>query len=126
VDCSTAQAIYPNVNKIYWSEQLLPCGDILYDLAPCGVYPATLVAFGAVGAYPAFSPLPVLFYKPSAVFFLWHFPSACQPERKLAAFVLQSALLCGVRTFLISMWKRDCPFSPIDSFYMGNLRKNYE
>lgn len=37
------------------------CGRVtllLFCLAPCGVCPATSVAFGAVGSYPTFSPLP--------------------------------------------------------------------
>ena len=45
----------------------------LFDLAPDGVFRAAVLARGAVGSYPTFSPLPRL---PGAVCFLWHCPSA--------------------------------------------------
>ena len=49
---------------------------ILFGLATGGVYTASFVTKAAVGSYPAFSPLPVIPEKPSAVCFLLHFPSA--------------------------------------------------
>src|SRR5579863_8736837 len=45
----------------------------LFGLAPCGVYPASVVTAGAVRSYRTFSPLP---WFPGAVCFLWHWPSA--------------------------------------------------
>jgi hypothetical protein len=68
----------------------------LFGLAPCGVWPATDVATGAVRSYRTFSPLPTIAPKARrwAVCFLCHFPSGC-PDR-----VLPGALPCGVRTFL--------------------------
>ena len=38
-----------------WSGQLR---GLLFGLAPDGVFPASSIALGAVGSYPAFSPLP--------------------------------------------------------------------
>src|SRR5512135_3803220 len=78
----------------------LPAGDAsnviasLFGLAPDGVYPATDVATSAVSSYLAISTLPVLLAQPSAVYFLWHFPSphGVRP--------LTGILLCGARTFL--------------------------
>ena len=73
----------------------------LFDLAPDGVYPATDVATSAVSSYLAISTLPVPSRPladssagPSAVYFLWHFPSphGVRP--------LTGILLCGARTFL--------------------------
>ena len=49
---------------------------LLFDLAPDGVCLAAFIAEGAVGSYPAISPLPsetLRFQR--AVCFLWHFPS---------------------------------------------------
>jgi hypothetical protein len=46
----------------------------LFGLAPDGVFHASWLAPGAVGSYPAFSPLPA--FAGPAVCFLWHFPSA--------------------------------------------------
>jgi hypothetical protein len=45
----------------------------LFGLAPCGVYPASAIAAGAVRSYRTFSPLPR--DQPEAVSFLWHWPS---------------------------------------------------
>jgi hypothetical protein len=48
----------------------------LFDLAPDGVCLAAFIAEGAVGSYPAISPLPLEALRPQkAVYFLWHFPS---------------------------------------------------
>ena len=66
----------------------------LFDLAPDGVYPAADVATSAVSSYLAISTLPVLLAQPSAVYFLWHFPS---PHGVRS---LTGILLCGARTFL--------------------------
>jgi hypothetical protein len=46
----------------------------LFGLAPCGVYPATVLTDGAVRSYRTFSPLPQA-VKPTAVSSLWHWPS---------------------------------------------------
>ena len=46
----------------------------LFGLAPDGVYPAAPVARDAVSSYLAISPLPDPLARPSAVYFLWHFP----------------------------------------------------
>ena len=46
----------------------------LFDLAPCGVYPASAVTAGAVRSYRTFSPLPAPL-RTQAVFSLWHWPS---------------------------------------------------
>ena len=91
----------------------------LFGLAPDGVYPATDVAISAVSSYLAISTLPdpfqtdswlapLLYLKdfaalasgevrPSAVYFLWHFPSphGVRP--------LTGILLCGARTFLYTL-----------------------
>jgi len=66
----------------------------LFGLAPDGVYPATDVATSAVSSYLAISTLPDLLAQPSAVYFLWHFPSphGVRP--------LTGILLYGARTFL--------------------------
>ncbi|GEM_PF-25987 len=66
----------------------------LFGLAPDGVYPAASVATGAVSSYLAISTLPDLLAQPSAVYFLWHFPSphGVRP--------LTGIPLCGARTFL--------------------------
>jgi len=47
----------------------------LFGLAPCGVYPASVVTAGAVRSYRTFSPL-LPERVPGAVCFLWHWPSA--------------------------------------------------
>jgi len=49
----------------------------LFGLAPDGVYRAALLARGAVGSYPTFSPLP---RRTGAVCFLWHCPSTVPSE----------------------------------------------
>jgi hypothetical protein len=51
----------------------------LFGLAPCGVFPATTIASGAVRSYRTFSPLPRL---RKAVYFLWHFPSPAFERRR--------------------------------------------
>ena len=66
----------------------------LFDLAPDGVYPAADVATSAVSSYLAISTLPDPLARPSAVYFLWHFPS---PHGVRS---LTGILLCGARTFL--------------------------
>jgi hypothetical protein len=52
------------------SGQLL---GFLFGLAPDGVFRASAIALGAVGFYPAFSPLPLASQRRSK--FLWHCPS---------------------------------------------------
>lgn len=64
----------------------------LFGLAPNGVFHANFVTKIAVSFYLAFSPLPV--HKPSAVYFLRHFPSPHSVRQ------LTGVLLCGARTFL--------------------------
>ena len=68
----------------------------IFGLAPDGVYPATDVATSAVSSYLAISTLPDQLSLPSAVYFLWHFPSphGVRP--------LTGILLYGARTFLCS------------------------
>ena len=66
----------------------------LFGLAPGGVCPATPVARGAVRSYRTISTLPDPVARPSAVYFLWHFPSA------RAAQALPGTLPYGARTFL--------------------------
>ena len=56
----------------------------------------------AVGSYPTVSPLPRTLAGRSAVCFLLHFPSAH------AAQALPGTLLCGARTFLGALLRRDC------------------
>jgi len=88
----------------------------LFGLAPCGVYPASVVTAGAVRSYRTFSPLPRRESWPDgrtlpevsgrppergvaeAVCFLWHWPSTSLC--KLASRTLSGTLPCGVRTFL--------------------------
>jgi len=58
-----------------WSGQLR---GPLFGLAPDGVFRTSALALGAVGSYPAFSPLPSgpeLLQRQKAVYFLWHYPS---------------------------------------------------
>jgi hypothetical protein len=69
----------------------------LFGLAPDGVYPAADVATSAVSSYLAISTLPDPLAQPSAVYFLWHFPSP-HGVRQLAGI-----LLCGARTFLYTL-----------------------
>ena len=68
----------------------------LFGLAPGGVYHATPVSDGPVRSYRTLSPLPVPPKGPSAVCFLWHFPSPAETDAR----ALPGALLCGARTFL--------------------------
>ncbi len=65
----------------------------------------------AVGSYPAVSPLPRTLAGRSAVYFLLHFPSAH------AAQALPGTLLCGARTFLVALLRRDC----LDRLRRGGL-----
>ena len=44
----------------------------LFGLAPCGVYPASVVTAEAVRSYRTFSPLPCASCETWAVFSLWH------------------------------------------------------
>jgi len=84
----------------------------IFDLAPCGVYPAFSVTRKAVRSYRTFSPLLMrralrivrsaltldsrrMTLDASAVYFLWHFPW----DR--SRFPLGTTLPCGVRTFLV-------------------------
>ena len=69
----------------------------LFDLAPNGVYPATDVATSAVSSYLAISTLPDPLARPSAVYFLWHFP---WPHGLRS---LTGILLYGARTFLSAL-----------------------
>ncbi len=67
----------------------------LCGLAPDGVCLAVRVTAGAVGSYPAVSPLPSSREKrATAVFFLWHSP------RRFRHRALPGIVLCGARTFL--------------------------
>ncbi len=70
--------------------------SLLFGLSPDGVYPAIPVTRDAVSSYLAFSPLSRRF---GTVYFLWHFPSSHED------WVLPSVLPCGVRTFLIRLWR---------------------
>jgi len=75
----------------------------LFDLAPDGVYPAADVTISAVSSCLAISTLPDPLARPSAVYFLWHFPSphGVRP--------LTGILLYGARTFLSAHKARsDC------------------
>ena len=65
----------------------------------------------AVGSYPTVSPLPRTLAGRSAVYFLLHFPSAH------AAQALPGTLLCGARTFLGALLRRDC----LDRLRRGGL-----
>jgi len=69
----------------------------LFGLAPDGVYPATPVAGCAVSSYLAISTLPDPLARPSAVYFLWHFP---WPHGLRS---LTGILLYGARTFLSAL-----------------------
>ena len=66
----------------------------LFGLAPGGVCRATSVTSGPVRSYRTLSPLPVPLARPSAVCFLWHFPSSRDAR------ALPGTLPCGARTFL--------------------------
>jgi hypothetical protein len=72
------------------------CIARLFEVASGGVWRATRVATRAVRSYRTISTLPVraLSHAPSAVCFLFHFPSA------RAAWTLSSTLPYEVRTFL--------------------------
>ena len=80
----------------------------LFGLASGGVCRAVPVARSAVRSYRTVSPLPPSCFAKakkdrSAVCFLLHFPSAH------AAQALPGTLLCGARTFLGALLRRDCP-----------------
>lgn len=70
----------------------------------------------AVGSYPTVSPLPRTLAGRSAVCFLLHFPSAH------AAQALPGTLLCGARTFLGALLRRDC----LDRLRRGHCRMDGE
>jgi hypothetical protein len=57
----------------------------LFGLAPSGVCRATSVASGPVRSYRTLSPLPVPLSRPSAVCFLWHFPSSSRTPGRYPA-----------------------------------------
>ncbi len=65
----------------------------LLGFAPDGACHANIVTNTAVGSYPTVSPLPVFPEKPSAVYFLLHFPS-------ITCLVSRGALPYVARTFL--------------------------
>ena len=91
----------------------------LFDLAPDGVCPAADVATSAVSSCLAISTLPDPLARPSAVYFLWHFPS---PHGVRS---LTGILLCGARTFLSAHEARsDCLASFDIEFNTGILRKS--
>jgi len=91
----------------------------LFDLAPDGVYPAADVATSAVSSYLAISTLPDPLARPSAVYFLWHFPS---PHGVRS---LTGILLCGARTFLPALNMRsDCLASFGTESITGMLSKS--
>jgi hypothetical protein len=90
----------------------------LFDLAPTGVYHAAPVAGSAVGSYPTRSPLPVPgdVPGPSAVCFLWHFPSRARLLARAQA--LPGSLPFGARTFLDAREvRRDRPTGGIQYEY---------
>ena len=70
-----------------------PLRGPLFGLAPDGVFRASALTLGAVGSYPAFSPLPAVLAKRRRFKFLWHcplagltaLPPACIPSCVLAS-----------------------------------------
>jgi hypothetical protein len=82
----------------------------LFGLAPCGVYPALIIADQAVRSYRTFSPLPdirprdseslALLNRCRAVCFLWHWPS-CSLEAASPDVIRHTAL-----------WSSDFPLPP--------------
>ncbi len=86
----------------------------LFGLAPDGVCPATDVATSAVSSYLAISTLPEPLTRPSAGYFLWHFPSPHGVR------LLAGILLCGARTFLYALKAHsDCLASFRSDFSMA-------
>jgi hypothetical protein len=99
--CRRPRAAYPGLWSLgFPSSAGRAAPRPLFGLAPGGVYRATTVASRAVRPYRTFSPLPVPgeadrpLPRPSAVYFLLHFPS---PRDARA---LPGTLPCGARTFL--------------------------
>lgn len=84
--------LLPTTSSILPDRQTGRLIAILFGLAADGVYRARTVTSSAVSSYLPVSPLPVP--KPSAVYSLWHFPSAH------AAWPLASILPSAARTFL--------------------------
>lgn len=80
----------------------------LFGLAPGGVCHAGAVAGAPVRSYRTLSALPVPVTGPSAVFFLWHFPSA-NVQRHPPGGRYPPPLLRGARTFLERIRARGCP-----------------
>ena len=76
----------------------------LFGLAPCGVFPATAIAGGAVRSYRTFSPLP----RRAAGRYVF---CGTFRQRRLnaAARTLSGTPLCGVRTFLCLPAQPDLP-----------------
>ena len=77
----------------------------LFGLAPDGVFRASAITLGAVGSYPAFSPLPGPPRRSGRFKFLRHFPSkgiSAFPPRVSPALRqrLRGIAPSGVRTFL--------------------------
>jgi len=80
-----------------------PASPSLFGLAPCGVYPASVITAGAVRSYRTFSPLPLhgaVFWTSSVQ---WRYvfcgtgrPWVLRPTSRM----LSGTLPCGVRTFL--------------------------
>jgi hypothetical protein len=78
----------------------------MFDLAPGGVYQATLVAQDAGALLPhRFTLTCTRFPEPSAVCFLWHYPA----RRRDSRFV--STLPCGAPTFLTARYRAVRPLS---------------
>jgi hypothetical protein len=80
-----------------------PAPPSLFGLAPCGVYPASVITAGAVRSYRTFSPLPLHEATPKScpaqqryVFCGTGRPQAFKPASR----TLSGTLPCGVRTFL--------------------------
>ncbi len=73
----------------------------LFGLAPCGVYPATAIADGAVRSYRTFSPLP----RPTEIGRggMFSVALAVNGSLRAAARTLSGTPLCGVRTFLYQL-----------------------
>jgi hypothetical protein len=75
----------------------------LFGLAPCGVYPASVITAGAVRSYRTFSPLLLHETAPKGCPTQWRYvfcgtsrPRALKPASR----TLSGTLPCGVRTFL--------------------------
>jgi len=70
--------------------------DSLCGISACKVYPRIMLPLQAVSSYLTFSPLSRHYCRDS--YFLWHFLFPVLPGSP----VLPGALLCAVRTFLLS------------------------